>query len=552
MCVGFGIWRRWRPDKLCICELTERKATFATTSQADSTERPSIRAPLLDLRVYDSHAIDTGYLFLAPWATIYQELHPTNYPEAFQTGPHIYDFAGVRRCPWSSILRNNLLTLSQNLVWSGALAFGNKNFADFRPFQYDNGDFKLTGIEIGFEVLRNTSYGDGITRGKGHVLDNSYQKEHAIFAPPAIDSFNMHELRVVDGGRSALHIIWRPEYIDVTELGLSGSRAGWVGNMGFREVAIATGETLFEWWSLAHVPLSESSWITDDLRGPSPTAWDYFHATSVDKGPDGNFLVSSRHTNCVYKVSATDGKIMWRLGGNNSSFAGDVSFARQHDVYFFSAADIQMEPKDGIEYISLFNNAADEHSNSLSRPSSALVIRLDLNDMTAGLVRQIERPDKGTSLISGNAHILANGNHFVNWDTTGFISEHSPEGKLLLQGSFASDRFSNYRTYKGVWKAYPPETEIALACFVHGTTVLKSTTTCHVSWNGATEVWKWKFFGVGSDGSSQVGEVAKTGFETIAQWEEFHSTVRAEAVDLNGSTLGTSLSVSVRQPKHWQ
>jgi outer membrane protein assembly factor BamB len=84
-----------------------------------------------------------------------------------------------------------------------------------------------------------------------------------------------------------------------------------------QEIDIATGKVLFQWNSADHVPYRDS-------HAPLPPAadrpWDWFHINAVHLDTDGNLLVSSRNTWTVYKVNRHTGKIMWELGGKQSSF----------------------------------------------------------------------------------------------------------------------------------------------------------------------------------------------------------------------------------------
>ena len=67
---------------------------------------------------------------------------------------------------------------------------------------------------------------------------------------------NMHEFRIINDGRSALVIV-----------GIISKRpVGLVTSSGFREVDIATGETLFDWMSLRHINISESMIEPTDPR----------------------------------------------------------------------------------------------------------------------------------------------------------------------------------------------------------------------------------------------------------------------------------------------
>ena len=107
------------------------------------------------------------------------------------------------------------------------------------------------------------------------ILDSSFTITDSVHVPKAIANLNMHELNVVDDGRTALHIIHKTDWVDVSELAEFGvdREAGWILNVGFREVEIATGRTKFEWWMLDHVPLSDSSVEIIGLEGPHPRGW---------------------------------------------------------------------------------------------------------------------------------------------------------------------------------------------------------------------------------------------------------------------------------------
>ena len=105
---------------------------------------------------------------------------------------------------------------------------------------------------------------------------------------------------------------------------------------------------LFEWHSVGNIPLSESY---QPLPKNSKRVYDPVHINSIDEEPNGDLLVSARHTHTVYKIDRSTAKIEWRLGGRRSSFdaGGEKLFAWQHDA---------RRLKDGT--ITLFDNAASE------------------------------------------------------------------------------------------------------------------------------------------------------------------------------------------------
>lgn len=131
----------------------------------------------------------------------------------------------------------------------------NQNTCDFRVFAYNNSNF-MSAILY--------SYGND-TKGHGIIMDDSYSIVNTIHAPPAVNVFNMHELNVVDGGSHALHFISRPLYVDATDLAID-TEAGWITNLGFREVDLASGTTLFEWWAHDQIGLAESRVAVEGLK----------------------------------------------------------------------------------------------------------------------------------------------------------------------------------------------------------------------------------------------------------------------------------------------
>jgi hypothetical protein len=110
-------------------------------------------------------------------------------------------------------------------------------------------------------------------------MDDSYAVTHSIKPTKTERDMNMHELLMGNRGKSAIYVTHRTDWVDVAELSPYGveEEAGWVKNMGFREIEIETGKVLFEWWALDHVPISTSSVEIHDLKGPPPAGWDFLY-----------------------------------------------------------------------------------------------------------------------------------------------------------------------------------------------------------------------------------------------------------------------------------
>lgn len=84
----------------------------------------------------------------------------------------------------------------------------------------------------------------------------------------------MHEFNVIEGGKSALLITNVPQLHDISALNLQ-PQSGWVSNNGFQEIDIATGKVNFEWNTLDHVPITESTVAVRQMPGEYSMSWDY-------------------------------------------------------------------------------------------------------------------------------------------------------------------------------------------------------------------------------------------------------------------------------------
>lgn len=147
--------------------------------------------------------------------------------------------------------------------------------------------------------------------------------------------------------------------------------------------------------------------------------------------------------------------------------------------------------------------------------------------------------------------ILANGNVFVGWSENAYISEHSPDGRVLYEARFASKRFVSYRSYLSNFTSTPKDRP-ALKAFVYGTSPDDSVSVYYVSWNGATEVAAWHFYN--ADGDKLLGEKMKTGFETVFyQTHTFASEVFVEVVMRDGTVVkwADRHPVAVELPEVW-
>ena len=135
-----------------------------------------------------------------------------------------------------------------------------------------------------------------------------------------------------------LWVAYAPVVTDLREIG--GPEDGWVLDGIVQEVDMATGELIFEWSALDHVPVTEAipdfaeSRENNDMLGTEEDPFDYFHINSLSVDDDGSLLISARSTHAIYNVDADTGEVNWTLGGQASDFelSEDAYFAWQHDA----------------------------------------------------------------------------------------------------------------------------------------------------------------------------------------------------------------------------
>lgn len=417
--------------------------------------------------------------------------------------------------------------------------FDNRNIFDFKAVNNIDDEYHLS-------FILQHAYEEDVDKGTGYVLDHHYQPEYVAGVTNDLSAFNMHEYNVLPGGKTALACAYRSEFLSLGDLGRP-DEYGWVQPGGFVEIDTTTGDVLFEWSSLNHIPIHESVKV-NPWDGPAgEPGWDFLHVNSIDKNEAGDYLLSARFTNTIYLISGEDGEIIWRLGGKYSDFEQDFTFSKQHHAHF-------VESDGNRTVISFLNNASDENEAE-EETSSALFVELDtsVDPMQAREIRRHNRPDGALTRLRGSVQPLENGNVFVGWSERGYQSEHSPDGRTLMQASFASTRFSSYRSYK-----YPfvgrPLTPPDMVASVYGTDSADFMTIFYVSWNGATDIASWNFYArLEYDGIPVlIGNTAKTDFETLYVADGYLDYVSAEAVDIDGNVLGSSEVLQTKTPENWR
>jgi hypothetical protein len=447
--------------------------------------RPDLRPP--DVTVSSSERTATGDVFLAPYSGV------------GQYGPMILDEHG-------------------GLIWFKPLAPVGTRAADFQVQQYE-GKPVLTWWQD--PLIANGS------RTAGDVIANSAYQDIAIVRAGNGYQPDLHEFQITPRGTALITVY---DAIDCDLAGVGGPANGAVADTLVQEIDLRTGLVMYEWHSLDHVPLQSSYAAAAPTSDREP--FDYFHINSVDVGADGNLLVDARNTWAMYDVDASTGAVRWQLGGKQSSFkqGPGVATAWQHDA---------IEQPDGA--ITFFDNGA---FPQVHRESRAIEVALNLQSMTATLVRSYEHVNPLVAGSQGNVQALAGGDWMVGWGQAGYLSEVNAAGQVLFNAHLPPS-WESYRTYALPWSGRPTQPPAVAAQAAPGA---HSGASVYASWNGATEVASWRVLaGASPKRMTLVASAARTAFETVigVARASAGAYVEVQALSASGALLGSSAAVRV-------
>jgi hypothetical protein len=326
----------------------------------------------------------------------------------------------------------------KRVVWSHPVPTG-QAAADFRAQTY-RGKPVLTWWQ-------GTGLG-GLATGVDEIYDAHYHQIGEVRAGNGYTA-DGHEF-VITPRNTALILAYHQATADLTAIGGSAHQAVIDGVV--QEIDIATGRVLFQWDSADHVPYAQSE---QPLPASPNTPWDWFHVNAV-KLDGNNLLVDARDTWTTYEVSRTNGSILWQLGGKASSFKLEAAPGQElNDAGDITAWQHDPEPL-GNGYYSLFDNesagAANTGVGAVSELpySRIVVVRLDVRDHTATLVRADNQPAGLIASSQGNAQVERTGQTFVGWGSLPYLSEFDRNGAVVFSAEFPAG-VNTYRAYRFTW-----------------------------------------------------------------------------------------------------
>ncbi|MHB8235547.1 MAG: arylsulfotransferase family protein [Solirubrobacteraceae bacterium] len=416
----------------------------------------------------------------------------TNGPGPGQFGPLIYSPQG-------------------RLIWFGRLAEGDT--AENLSEQSYEGRRVLTWWKG-----RVLSLGFG--QGEDLVMDSRYRTVARVRGGNGLPA-DLHDFQIAPHGIAYI-TAYNPIRCDLSTVG--GIAGGSIVDTAIEQVDMRTGLVRWEWHSLDHIGAEES-----EVEAPSDTVpWDYFHINSIDPQSNGDLLISARSTWAGYLLQGGSGRVIWRFGGNKSSFklGPGTKMAWQHDGRMLADGEL-----------SFFDDGANPPIHHQSR---ALRIKLDYKKRTATLAAAYTHRNPPLLAASqGNAQPLPNGATLVGYGGVPAISEYAANGTLLFDAHQPYD-MSFYRAFRFPWSGRPLSPPSVLAS-------LNDTgeeTIVYASWNGATDVASWRVLAGKSAGAlKQQAVIAATGFESSTTLAQKQAFVAVQALDAAGDVLATSATV---------
>ena len=243
-----------------------------------------------------------------------------------------------------------------------------------------------------------------------------------------------HDTQIINDGSTYRTALAARGGIDLSVLG--DSIVGWVWDNRLEQIN-RSGQVVWSWSAMDHIDIQEASrwygFVKMGLSSPGTdlaNALDLFHTNSIEPTPDGNLIISMRHVDGVYKISKSDGHIIWKLGGTHTAqsldILGDSSYsalpsAGQHD------ARLQA---DGT--LTLYDNG----SGVDNRPPRATRWRIDEQTHQATLLEQVTDPKITWSAAGGSARRTSDGSWLIDWCHLPYIRAYNHQHKQVWEFRF--------------------------------------------------------------------------------------------------------------------
>lgn len=281
-------------------------------------------------------------------------------------------------------------------------------------------------IQPGGQVTYFTPYGNGWF----YIMNSSLQVVDSLTARDGYFG-DGHEIRIFPDGNIFI-LADDYQFVDMSKIVPGGNPYAKLIDVVIQEFD-KSGNLILNWRCIDHFKITDALGQNLDSNVVDP-----FHCNAIERDPDGDILLSSRHLSEITKINPDSGSIVWHLGGKNNefTFANDtIGFSYQHDIRRLSNGDITLMDNGNM------------HAPPFSR---AVEYKLDEVSKIATLDWQFRHIPEAYNPFMGNVERLSNGNTFIGWGgaATPAITEVKPDGSTAWELTFPTDSVWSYRSFR--------------------------------------------------------------------------------------------------------
>ena len=307
-------------------------------------------------------------------------------------------------------------------------------------------DFKLLSDgNFVYNPQLGTAFGTDPTGGHWITdLDGNFIELHLTDDPVTYPD-DQHDYEEIPGVGRAMLSYPLVAGQDLSALGAGYSATDTLVDGVIRELDM-NGVLLWDWSTLNHFDGDESLF---PLRYPYPgqpgDVADVFHINSIDREPDGDYIVGARHLDAAFRVDHGTGDIEWILGGPVGPAAKRLTILGDPYLGPKRPHDVRLEGN----IITMMDNRTDT-----GQPSRAVSYEIDTTNMTATMRWEIRERNAMMGGTLGSVREAADGSVLIGWGAPvqPLIEEYDADHELVLAITQVPFGFS-YRTIK-----YPAST----------------------------------------------------------------------------------------------
>lgn len=210
---------------------------------------------------------------------------------------------------------------------------------------------------------------------------------------------DVHELSLLPDGH-ALLMAYDPQPVGMDTVVTGGDPNATVIGLIIQELD-EHKNVVFQWRSWDHFAITDA--VVSPLATLTGPVVDYVHGNSIERAPDGNLVISSRHLNEITKIDRTTGVVIWRMGRNalqnDFAFPNDPrGFSHQHDARILPNGNLTLFDNGNL-LNPLYSRAMEYALDESTHVATLVWEHRHAPDIFAGAMGGMRRMDDGSTVI---------------------------------------------------------------------------------------------------------------------------------------------------------